>query len=71
MKLNVDGSFRGNSKNCEGSGLIHDKNEKVLGAISTLFGHGMNIEAEMRFLEEGVVLCKEMGFNHIIIECDS
>lgn len=44
---------------------------KVLGDFSHLFENGTNNEAEMRALKKGVILCKEMGFNQVIIECDS
>ncbi|KAF5443062.1 hypothetical protein F2P56_035654 [Juglans regia] len=71
VKLNVDGSCRGNPGNCGGGGLIRDSLGNFKAAFSSHFVHGTNNEGELRALIEGVGVCKEMGFTNITLECDS
>lgn len=60
VKLNVDGSCRGNPGTCGGGGVTRDAFGIVKGAFSIFFGQGTNNEAELRALHAGVVLCKEL-----------
>lgn len=62
VKLNVDGSCRGNPGTCGGGGVIRDSVGTVLGGFSACFGQGTNNEAELRALKEGVALCKSLGY---------
>lgn len=71
VKLNVDGACRGNPGSCGGGGVIRDDKGRFLAAFSTKFGFGTNNEAELRALNCGLVLCKELGFQNIVIESDS
>ncbi|XP_040990896.1 uncharacterized protein LOC121238113 [Juglans microcarpa x Juglans regia] len=52
VKLNVDGSCKGNPGNCGGGGIIRDHKGVVQGAFSLLFGHGSNNEAELKAMLE-------------------
>ncbi|KAF5464979.1 hypothetical protein F2P56_015014 [Juglans regia] len=48
VKLNCDGSYRGNPGNSGGGGIIHDSNGVVKAAFSTHFGNGTNNCAELK-----------------------
>ncbi|KAJ0088691.1 hypothetical protein Patl1_32423 [Pistacia atlantica] len=58
IKLNVDGSCRGNPGNCGGGGVIRDTLGNFKGAFSSYFGQGTNNEAELKALIAGVSLRK-------------
>ncbi|XP_057976044.1 uncharacterized protein LOC131163466 [Malania oleifera] len=71
VKLNVDGSCRGNPGTCGVGGVIRDCSGTFLDAYSSFFGFGSNNKAELRALMEGVRMCKEMSYMNVEIECDS
>ncbi|XP_042952180.1 uncharacterized protein LOC122289263 [Carya illinoinensis] len=71
VKLNVDGSCRGNPGTCGGGGVIRDHQGIVKAAFSEFFGFGTNNAAEMRALSRGLRMCKEHGFYQVEVECDS
>ncbi|KAG2685816.1 hypothetical protein I3760_10G143300 [Carya illinoinensis] len=50
VKLNVDGSCRGNLGTCGGGGVIRDHQGKVKAAFSKIFGFGTNNVADLRAL---------------------
>lgn len=70
VKLNVDGSCRGNLGSCGRGGVMRNDRGKFLTAFSTNFGIGTNNAAELKALTCGLLLCKELNFRNIAIECD-
>lgn len=70
MKLNVDGSCRGNLGNCGGGGVIRDHQGNFKAAFSEAFGFSTNNVIELRALSRGVVVCKGNGFYWVEMECD-
>lgn len=71
VKLNCDGSCRGNPGNLGGGGIIRDFQGVVKAAFSAHFGHGTNNEAELQAILEGIRLCKQFHFFNVVIESDS
>ena len=60
----------GNSGHCGGERLIHNHLGEVIAAFSAEFGARMNNEAELRAVHDDIMLCCELGFQHVDIECD-
>ncbi|KAG2713072.1 hypothetical protein I3843_04G149000 [Carya illinoinensis] len=71
VKLNVDGSCRGNLGSCGGGGVIRDEGGRFLATFSSKYGIGTNNEAELKALIGGLTLCKELGLVNLVIESDS
>ncbi|KAK0606889.1 hypothetical protein LWI29_005714 [Acer saccharum] len=71
IKLNCDGSCRGNPGNTAGGGIIRDSNGMVKGAFSTHYGDGTNDGADLKAIVDGIRLCKKLHLVNIIIESDS
>ncbi|KAK3199205.1 hypothetical protein Dsin_022620 [Dipteronia sinensis] len=71
MKLNCDGSCRGNPGNSGGGGIIRDCHGMMKAAFSSYFGNGTNSSAELKAILEGIRLCKWLLYFNVIIESDS
>ncbi|KAK0598914.1 hypothetical protein LWI29_000693 [Acer saccharum] len=71
IKLNCDGSCRGNSGNSGGGGVIRDCHGMAIAAFSSFFGNGTNNSAELKAILEGIRLCKRLLHFNVIIESDS
>lgn len=71
VKLNVDGSCRGNPGNCGGGGVIRDNRGFFKAAFSSLLGYGTNNMAELKAIILGIKLCKDLRFFQVEIACDS
>ncbi|XP_035546597.1 ribonuclease H-like [Juglans regia] len=71
VKLNCDGSCRGNRGNSGGGGIIRNWNGLVKGAFSAHYGVGTNSGAEMKAILDGIRLCKRLHLSNVIIESDS
>ncbi|KAG6673010.1 hypothetical protein I3842_16G088800 [Carya illinoinensis] len=70
-KLNLDGSYFRNPGPAGGGGILRDVGGSFIFGFSKFFGTCSNKEAELRAVVEGIKICKQMGYNHIDIECDS
>ncbi|XP_058076430.1 uncharacterized protein LOC131225018 [Magnolia sinica] len=71
VKVNVDGSSRGNPGLSGGGGVCrNDKGDFLFGFA---FGYGVmsNIGAEIRAAHDGLLLCIEKGFSKVVVESDS
>ena len=71
IKLNCDGSCRGNPGNSGGGGIIRDCDGMAKAAFSSHFGNGTNNSAELKAILEGIRLCKRLLYFNVIIESDS
>ncbi|KAK0581732.1 hypothetical protein LWI29_017271 [Acer saccharum] len=71
IKLNCDGSCRGNPSNSGGGGVIRDCHGMAIAAFSSFFGNGTNNSAELKAILEGIRLCKRLLHFNVIIESDS
>ncbi|TXG59223.1 hypothetical protein EZV62_013796 [Acer yangbiense] len=71
IKLNCDGSCRGNPGNSGGGGVIRDCHGMAIAAFSSFFGNGMNNSAELKAIMEGIRLCKRLLHFNMINESDS
>ncbi|KAK0598182.1 hypothetical protein LWI29_032329 [Acer saccharum] len=71
IKLNCDGSCRGNPGNSGGGGVIRDCHGMAIAAFSSFFGNGTNNSAELKAIMEGIRLCKRLLHFNVIIESDS
>ncbi|KAK0580059.1 hypothetical protein LWI29_035797 [Acer saccharum] len=71
IKLNCDGSCRGNPGNSGGGGVIRDCHGMAIAAFSSFFGNGTNNSAELKAILEGIRLCKRLLHFNVIIESDS
>ncbi|KAK4852601.1 hypothetical protein QYF36_025365 [Acer negundo] len=60
IKLNCDGSCRGNPGNTGGGGIIRDSNGMVKRAISTHYRDGTNNGSELKASVDGIRLCKRL-----------
>ncbi|XP_040994289.1 uncharacterized protein LOC121240828 [Juglans microcarpa x Juglans regia] len=70
LKLNVDGSCRGNPGSCGGGGIIRDSYRNMKAAFSKKLELGTNNGVELRAITSGVRHSKEMGYQNICIESD-
>ena len=71
LKLNTDGSSRGNPGRPGGGGVLRDGEGKLLLAFSTFVGSCTSIQAEARALLFGVNLCISCGYVGVHVEVDS
>lgn len=71
VKLNADGSCRGDPGSCGDGGVIRDIYGNVKWAYSSQCGYGNNNKAELRAITCGVRICKQKGFLNVEMECDS
>lgn len=71
LKLNIDGSCNGNPSSCRGGGIIKDSNGNLMIAYFKKFENGMNNGAKLRAFINRIWLCKDLGFDNIMIETDS
>lgn len=71
VKLNVDGSYRGNLGRMGAGGIIHDNKANMLLAFLVGLGHGTHNAAEFMAVLYGLQYCKEMGLMKVEVELDS
>ncbi|XP_058068314.1 uncharacterized protein LOC131217411 [Magnolia sinica] len=71
VKVNVDGSSRGNPGPSGGGGLGRDSNGNFLFAFKLGYGRGFNTRAELRAILNGIELCAQMGYSRVEIASDS
>ncbi|XP_058071137.1 uncharacterized protein LOC131220191 [Magnolia sinica] len=71
VKLNVDGSSKGNPGLSGGGGICRGDNGYFIFAFSSGYGTGTNNRVEMRAIFNGLTLCLEKGLDRIEIESDS
>lgn len=70
VKLNVDGSSRGNPSESGGGGIIRDSRGNVM-AGAHYYGQATNTIAECRALLDGLWMCRQLGSRDILVESDS
>ncbi|XP_058089091.1 uncharacterized protein LOC131236018 [Magnolia sinica] len=71
MKLNVDGSAKGNPGFSGGGGICRKEDGSFIFAFSAGYGYGTNNSAELRAIYDGLELCLLKGINRIMVELDS
>ncbi|XP_040995994.1 uncharacterized protein LOC121242162 [Juglans microcarpa x Juglans regia] len=71
IKLNCEGSCRGNPRSSGGGGIIRDDRGNFKGAFVCHFGFGTSNGASLKAFLGGVKLCKRLRYADIIIESDS
>ncbi|KAF5471925.1 hypothetical protein F2P56_008684, partial [Juglans regia] len=71
VKLNCDGSCRGNPSNSGGGGVVCDCRGVVKATFSSHFGQGTNNRAELKAILEGIWLCKRFWYLNVVIQSDS
>ncbi|XP_058092498.1 uncharacterized protein LOC131238937 [Magnolia sinica] len=71
VKINVDGSARGNSGRLGGGGICRGEMGNFLFAFSGGYGVGTNTIAELRVVHDGLALGIQRGYSQIILESDS
>ncbi|XP_058106878.1 uncharacterized protein LOC131250608 [Magnolia sinica] len=71
VKVNVDGSMRGNPGLFGGEGGYKNTNGDLILAFSLGYGMGSNNGAELRAVHDRIQLCLELGLNKVVIESDS
>ncbi|KAF5464702.1 hypothetical protein F2P56_014758 [Juglans regia] len=68
LKLNVDGSCRGNPGSCGGGSIIRYSDGNMKAAFFEKLEPGTNNGVELRAITSDVRLCKELGYQNICIE---
>ncbi|XP_058089076.1 subtilisin-like protease SBT3 [Magnolia sinica] len=71
VKLNVDGSSRGNPRVAKGGGVYRGDKGELHFTFSTGYGIASNTRAELRAIHDGLVHCLQHGLKNIIVESDS
>lgn len=71
LKLNTDGSSRGNPGPASGGGILRDSSGSVIFAFSEYFDIKTNLQAEALALLLGLSICHQLNLNNITVECDS
>jgi len=69
VSLNVNGAA--SDDNSGGGGVIRDDKGNCIDAYCCFFGTGTNNYAESSTLLYGQAMCKDRGFNKIMVQCDS
>lgn len=70
IKLNVDGSYRGNLGSSGGGGVLWVEHGILWVAFLEKFDDGINNGAELQAMITKIKLCKQLGFQHVIMEFD-
>lgn len=70
VKLNVDGSVRGNPGPAGAGVLIQDCHSTLLAASSISLASCSNMEAEILAAHHGVFMALQLGFSHFVLESD-
>ncbi|XP_058106494.1 uncharacterized protein LOC131249746 [Magnolia sinica] len=71
MKLNVDGSARGNSRVGGGGGACMDHQGSLVFSFHNKYGSITNNIAEAQAMVDGLKICADKELNNIIMEIDS
>lgn len=71
LKLNTNGSSRGNPGPSSGGGVLRNESGLVLFAFSEFFGLKTNLQAEAQALLLGLCICHQLDISNVIVECDS
>ncbi|XP_058092571.1 uncharacterized protein LOC131239026 [Magnolia sinica] len=71
LKLNVDGSARGNLGIGGGGGVCRDHQGCIIFVFHNFYGQVSNTVAEAQAMADGLQLCRDMGLSNIIAETDS
>ncbi|XP_058080640.1 uncharacterized protein LOC131228795 [Magnolia sinica] len=71
VKLNVDGSSRGNPGMAGSGGVYKGENGDLRFAFSASYGMASNTWAELRAVHDGLTLCFQQGLTKIVVESDS
>ena len=71
VKLNTDGSAMKNPDRAGGGGLLRDHDGVWLRGFARGLGYTNSILAELWALRDGLLLAKELGLQHLIIELDA
>lgn len=71
LKLNLDGSCRGNPSIGGGGGILWNHEGSLVFAFSSFFGSCTNNKVELRAVVEGIEICCQRGHFFIDLECDS
>ncbi|XP_058071074.1 uncharacterized protein LOC131220118 [Magnolia sinica] len=71
VKINIDGSARGNPGMSGGGGVCRNEKDVLLFTFSEEYGLGSNIRAELRAIHNGLYHCISRGHWSIIVEFDS
>lgn len=71
LKLDVDGSARGNPGLERGGSILRDEKGKLIRAQGDAYGRASNMIAESRALLQGLQLCFDTGNKQLVIEVDS
>ncbi|XP_058106054.1 uncharacterized protein LOC131249355 [Magnolia sinica] len=71
IKLNVDGSSRGNPCVSGGGGVTRDSQGQVIFAFYRNYGHASKTTVETQAILDGIILCSKLGLSSIVVESDS
>ncbi|XP_058103550.1 uncharacterized protein LOC131247128 [Magnolia sinica] len=71
VKLNVDGSSRGNTGLSGSGGVCRNKKSEFLFAFAIGYGVGSNFMAKVRAVVDSLKLCKDLGYSNVEVESDS
>ena len=70
-KLNTDGASLGNPGKAGGGGLIQDHQGKWIKGFMRRIGLVTSITAELWALRDGLMLAKQIGITHLVVEMDN
>lgn len=71
VKLNSDGSSKGNPNRSGGGSLLKSDSGMLIWAQAEFYGHTSNMVAETKILLQGVRRCVLQGYKYVDIEVDS
>lgn len=70
IKLNIDGSSRGNPEMCGGDWIIRGAKGIFISGFSNFYGIGSYFKAELLAMLD-IKMCINLGYNHFHIESNS
>nr|POE67385.1 putative ribonuclease h protein [Quercus suber] len=70
-KLNTDGAFLGNPGKAGGGDLIRDHQGKWIKGFMRRIGLATSITTELWALRDGLMLAKQIGITHLVVEMDA
>ncbi|XP_058075745.1 uncharacterized protein LOC131224226 [Magnolia sinica] len=71
LKLNIDGSSRGNPGESGGGGVCRDHSSNLIFAFHRYYSTASNTITETQAMLDGLNICSYLGLTNIIVESDS
>jgi predicted amidohydrolase len=70
IKLNVDGSFLADGFRLGAGGILRGHDGKWIAGFTHFENGGDALFAELRAIQLGIATCYDIGYTHVICECD-